>query len=140
MIPRPRRCASAQPGPPRPGRWGLPQNPCSGRNFWRPGDGSFATGWGSFRPRRPAPAPDRLPAEESTSGPEVEDPIRGRESLEGVRHGTRLIGLKNLKARLQNRKAWSSTFESTYSMTISLPVAATVRIDLSVALIASRVR
>jgi hypothetical protein len=75
------RVRGAQPEPPRPGRWGLPQNPCSGGNFWRPGDGSFATGWGSFRPRRPAPAPDRLPAEERLSGPEGEDPLANAREL-----------------------------------------------------------
>ena len=73
MILRPRRCASARPGAPRPGRWGSPPNPCLGWNFWRRGDGSFRTGRGSVRLRRPKPAPDRRLADESTSGPEGED-------------------------------------------------------------------
>jgi hypothetical protein len=49
---------------------GFAPNPCAGGSFWRPGDGSFKTGWGSVRLRRPNPATDRRPADESTSGPE----------------------------------------------------------------------
>jgi hypothetical protein len=40
------------------------KEPCLGWNFGRRGAGSFRTGWGSVRPRRPEAAPDRRPADE----------------------------------------------------------------------------
>jgi hypothetical protein len=109
MIPRPRRCASPNLGHHAPAAGVCPRTHARDGISGGPETALARREGGSFRPRRPAPAPDRLPAEERPSGPEVEDPIRGRERREGVHHGTRLIGLKNLKARLQNRKAWSST-------------------------------
>jgi hypothetical protein len=41
-----------------------------GREFLRRGAGSFRTGWGLVRPRRPEPVSDRRPADGSTSAPE----------------------------------------------------------------------
>ena len=64
---------------PRP--LGFAPEPMLGREFLRRGAGSFRTGWGLVRPRRPEPATDRRPADESTAGPRgVKTTIRGRES------------------------------------------------------------
>ena len=56
---------------------GICPEPMLGMQFLEARRRLFRDGMGSIRPRRPAPAPDRRPAEESTSGPEVEDPHQG---------------------------------------------------------------
>jgi len=75
---------------------------CLGWNFWRPGAGSFRPGWGLVRPRRPNPATDRRPADESTSVPQGEDDHQGTGK---ARYGTRLIGLKTCGLGLTKRRS-----------------------------------